>query len=166
MRTHCMIKNKSFLLLILPAILSLSALTACNQEDSTKKSITQKVNASSVTSSQELKWMRWTPTVFEQAKQKKRLVLVDFTAEWCRFCEKMDKTTWRDPQVLAIIGENYIPVRVEDEVDTKLAEKYRDYGRPAIIVLDAEGKEIFKKTGYLEPQWMLWTLQGVLQDNE
>jgi thiol:disulfide interchange protein len=161
-----MTKKKSTSVLILSLILSLITLTACNQEASTESKVTKKANEDSVTSSKALKWMRWTPAAFEQAKQKKRLVLVDFSAEWCGFCKKMDKTTWRDPQVLAIIGENYIPVRVEDEVDPELAEKYRDYGRPAIIVLDAEGKEIFKKTGYLKPQWMLWTLQGVLQDQD
>jgi len=143
------------------SLLLSSLLMGCNQSDKT----TQKNLDKKVTHSTEIEWKRWTPSVFEEAKEKKRLVLVDFSAEWCSFCKKMDKTTWRDPQVLAIIGENYIPVRVEDEIDTELAEKYRDYGRPAIIVLDADGKEIFKKTGYLKPQWMLWTLQGVLQDS-
>ena len=150
------IKSVLGLFVLLPILL-----LGCGQQDTTAE---QKIEKK-VTHSKALEWKRWTPSVFEQAKEKKRLVLVDFSAEWCTYCKQMDQTTWRDPQVLAIIGENYIPVRVEDEVDTELAEKYRSYGRPAIIVLNAEGKEIFKKTGYLKPQWMLWTLQGVLQDN-
>ncbi len=135
-------------------------LMGCNQEASEEKAVSKKVTHSTA-----LEWKRWTPSVFAEAKEKKRLVLVDFAAQWCSFCKKMDQTTWKDPQVLAIIAKNYIPVRVDDEIDTELAEKYRDYGRPAIIVLNAEGKEIFKKTGYQAPQWMLWTLQGVLQDS-
>ncbi len=142
------------------ALLLASFLVGCNQEASPEKTLNKKVTHSTA-----LKWKRWTPSVFAEAKESKRLVLVDFAAEWCSFCKKMDQTTWKDPQVLAMIRENYIPVRVDDEIDGELAEKYRDYGRPAIIVLNAEGKEIYKKTGYQAPQWMLWTLQGVLQDS-
>lgn len=160
-----MTKKQIFPVLILALFISSSLLSACNQESSTEKKATNISDNKNATHSQEVSWKRWTPEVFAQAKQKNRLVLVDFSAEWCTFCKKMDKTTWRDPQVLAIIGKNYIPVRVEDEVDTELAEKYRSYGRPALVVFDGDGKEIFKKTGYLKPQWMLWTLEGVLQDS-
>jgi uncharacterized protein YyaL (SSP411 family) len=159
-----MIKKQTFPVLILSLLVLSSLVSACNQGTSTEKKAIIDDNTN-LTHSKEVAWNRWTPEVFAQAKQKNSLVLVDFSAEWCAFCKKMDKTTWRDPQVLAIIGKNYIPVRVEDEVDKELAEKYRSYGRPAIVVLDADGKEVFKKTGYLKPQWMLWTLQGVLEDN-
>jgi thiol:disulfide interchange protein len=112
----------------------------------------------------EIRWQRWSPELFKQAKKENRLVLVDFAADWCHFCKKMDQTTWQDPEVLAAIKADYIPVRVQDEIDTALAEKYRRYGRPAIAILDGDGKEIFKKRGYQEPRQMLWTLQGVVQD--
>ena len=156
-----MIKKQSNIVVILSVLLLSASLTACNQESTAEVA----KPSDKVSHSKEVEWNRWTPAVFERAKKDNRLVLVDFSAEWCSFCKKMDLTTWRDPQVLAVINENYIPVKVEDEVDSELAEKYRDYGRPAMIVLDADGKEIFKKTGYQTPQFMLWTLQGVLQDS-
>jgi thiol:disulfide interchange protein len=114
--------------------------------------------------SEGVRWNRWSNAIFEKAKRENRLVLVDFAADWCHFCKKMDQTTWRDSEVIAAIEEGYIPVRVEDEIDVELAEKYRKYGRPAIVVLDGEGAEVYKKRGYLEPRSMLWTLQGVAQD--
>jgi len=112
----------------------------------------------------EIEWKRWTPAVFEEAKKENKLLLVDFAAEWCDFCKKMDKTTWLDTQVQGSIDEYYIPVRVDDETDPVIAEKYRSYGRPAIVVLNAEGAEIAKKTGYLEGQQMHWMLEGVAQN--
>ncbi|MCK5918447.1 MAG: DUF255 domain-containing protein [Cocleimonas sp.] len=157
-----MIKKQSAPVLMLSILLLSAFLASCNKESATEA--TKQTGTVKVSSSKEVAWNRWTPAAFEQAKKTNRLVLVDFSAEWCGFCKKMDKTTWRDPQVLAVINENFIPVKVEDEVDAELAEKYRSYGRPAMIVLDADGKEIFKKTGYQTPQFMLWTLQGVLQD--
>lgn len=112
----------------------------------------------------EIEWNRWTPDVFKRAKKQNRLVLVDFAADWCDFCKKMDMTTWRDPQVLESIRSHYIPVRVQDEIDPELAKKYRNYGRPAIVVLNGDGVEIIKKTGYLKPLLMHWMLEGVAQN--
>ena len=158
-----MFKKQSSLVVIFSMLLLSVSLTACNQESTAE--VVKLSDKIKVSHSKAVEWNRWTPAIFEQAKKNKRLILVDFSAEWCAFCKKMDKTTWRDPQVLAVINENFIPVKVEDEVDPELAEKYRDYGRPAMIVLDADGNEVFKKTGYQTPQFMLWTLQGVLQDS-
>jgi len=75
-------------------------------------------------------WQHWSSALFEKAKNENRLVLVDFAAEWCHFCKKMDQTTWRDAEVLTAIKSGYISVRVQDEIDTDPADKYRRYGRP------------------------------------
>ena len=109
-------------------------------------------------------WQSWSDEVFDQAKKENRLVLVDLSAEWCAYCRKMDATTWRDPKVLAAIGKNYVPVKVVDEKDPERAARYRDYGRPAVLILDADGNEIMRKRGYMKPQWMEWMLQAVVQE--
>jgi thiol:disulfide interchange protein len=116
------------------------------------------------TRQQEVAWQRWTPEVFTRAQQEQRLILVDLAAEWCTFCKKMDKTTWRDDKVLGSIDKYYIPVRVQDEIDPELAEKYRGYGRPAFVVLNGEGVEVARKRGYLQPQMMHWMLEGIAEN--
>ena len=115
-------------------------------------------------STRTVQWRRWTPAAFEKARQESKLVLVDLTADWCSFCKKMDRTTWKDSDVLGSISNHYIPVRVQDEVDTKLADQYRSYGRPAFVVLDADGNEIARKRGYLAPKWMHWMLEGIAEN--
>ncbi len=106
-------------------------------------------------------WQRLTPELLAQAKSQNRLVLVDLSAEWCRFCKQMDESTWPDPRVEASITRYYLPARIDDETDPQLAEKYRDYGRPAFFVLDANGNEIARKRGYLDAQFMHWMLEGI-----
>ena len=110
-------------------------------------------------------WKTWTPEVFEQARREGRLVLVDLVAEWCAFCKKMDAVTYRDPRVLATIGQSYIPVRADPERHPQLPQRFIDYGRPSTIILAADGTEIIKKQGYLKPQWMQWMLQAVALEN-
>ncbi|WP_456405201.1 thioredoxin family protein [Thiolapillus sp.] len=111
-------------------------------------------------------WQSWSDAAFAQAKEGDKLVLVDLSAEWCAYCKKMDATTWRDPKVLAAIDKDYIPVKIVDEQDPELAARYRQYGRPAVVILDADGAELMRKRGYMKPQWMAWMLQAVAQERE
>ena len=110
-------------------------------------------------------WQTWSDGVFQQAGQENRLVLVDLSAQWCAYCRKMDATTWRDPKVLEAVSKHYVPVKIVDEEDPELAARYRDYGRPAVLILDADGKEIMRKRGYMKPQWMEWMLQAVVLEH-
>ncbi|HEC07449.1 MAG TPA: DUF255 domain-containing protein, partial [Thiolapillus brandeum] len=90
-------------------------------------------------------WKDWSDAAFDQAKAENKLVLVDLSAEWCAYCKKMDATTWQDAKVLAAIEQDYVPIQIVDEKALELAERYRQYGRPAVIIMDAEGKELMRK---------------------
>ncbi len=109
-------------------------------------------------------WQALADPAFAQARSENKLVLLDLSAEWCAFCEKMDRTTWRDASVVAEIERHYVPVRVVDEQHPVLAERYRAHGRPAVVILDADGNELLRKRGYLKPLWMQWLLQAVTQE--
>ena len=109
-------------------------------------------------------WQSLSPALLERARKQDRLVLVDLSAEWCRFCKKMDRSTWPDERVRQSIEKYYIPARIEDEKEPELAEKYRHYGRPAFFVLDPNGKEIARKRGYLDARFMHWMLEGIAQE--
>ena len=109
-------------------------------------------------------WETGLPQALERAGHDGRLVLLDLTAEWCRFCKKMDATTYRDPQVVDLINRNFIAVRVDEKEQPALVQRYRQVGFPGTVILDNEGRDVIVKAGYLEPQWMLWLLQAVLQN--
>lgn len=110
----------------------------------------------------EVAWRSWHEAQFERAAAEDKLVLLDLSAGWCAFCKRMDATTWRDPRVVALVEKHYLPVRILDEQDPLLAERYRDHGRPAIVIYDANGRELLRKRGYLKPQWMAWLLEALL----
>ena len=48
-------------------------------------------------------------------KNNKKLFFVDFTTSWCGWCKKMDRETFSDPVVVAILNKYYIPVRFDAE---------------------------------------------------
>lgn len=124
--------------------------------------LSRAVEAGSVSPPGEIAWQSWSPAVFAQARTEQRLVLLDLTADGCQFCKKMDATTYRDPQVIERINRDYIAVRIDEKDQPELASRYT--GRPTTVVFDAQGNEIMHKSGYLQPQWMVWLLEAVVAE--
>ncbi len=108
-----------------------------------------------------VQWQQWSTEVLHQAHREGRLILLDLTAEWCRFCRKMDEITFRDQDVVEVINARYIPVRVDDKDPHAFAKRYAKVVRPTTIILDARGNEVIRKEGYMQPQRMVWLLQAV-----
>jgi len=111
-----------------------------------------------------IRWQGWSDDLFAQAKRENRLVLLDLEAVWCHWCHVMDETTYKDPQVAAIIAKGYIAVKVDQDSRPDLANRYEDYGWPATILFSTEGKELAKLSGYLPPGRMRALLQEFLDD--
>ncbi len=108
-------------------------------------------------------WQSWDEKTLIQAQQQDKLVLIKLTAKWCQFCKKMDLTTYQNDAVIDEVNQHYIAIKVDEEKHPKIAAKYSQVGFPGTVILDKKGKQLLSKTGYLKPQWMLWTLQAMSQ---
>ena len=91
-------------------------------------------------------------------------MLLDLEAIWCHWCHVMAETTYQTPQVVRLIGDKYIAVRVDQDSRPDLSNRYEDYGWPATVVFAPDGKEIVKERGYIEPQAMVKMLAGIIKD--
>jgi uncharacterized protein YyaL (SSP411 family) len=112
----------------------------------------------------EVQWTPWSDAVFQRARAEHRFVLLDLGAVWCHWCHVMDEVTYRDPKVIALINKSYIAVRVDQDARPDLANRYQNYGWPATIVFAADGSEIVKRQGYIEPRAMASLLQAIIDD--
>ncbi|HTB81035.1 MAG TPA: DUF255 domain-containing protein [Opitutaceae bacterium] len=109
-------------------------------------------------------WQPWSDAAFAQAAREHKFVLLDLEAVWCHWCHVMDGTTYRDPQVAALLRSRYITVRVDEDSRPDLSSRYEDYGWPATIVFAADGSEIVRRRGYLSPRDMTAMLQAIIDD--
>ena len=112
-----------------------------------------------------LQWSAWGEDLFSRATAEKRFVILDLEAVWCHWCHVMEKTTYADPKVDRIAWRSkYLPVRVDQDANPDLSNRYGDWGWPATIVFTPDGTEIAKIRGYIEPERMQALLKAVIDD--
>ena len=82
--------------------------------------------------------VKWKP-IEEVAKDAKttKMVFVDFSTSWCGWCKKMDKETFKDPVVAAILNKYYIPVHFDAEGKTSFTWNGTTYTGQGV---DAQGR--------------------------
>ena len=95
-----------------------------------------------------------------QAKADKKLVLLDFTgSDWCPPCKALHKNVLSKPEFEAYAKTNLVLVEVDfpnqkpqstelKKSNEALQEKFKVEGYPTIIVLSAEGKELYRSSSY------------------
>ena len=93
-------------------------------------------------------------------EKDKKTLLVKATAEWCGPCKMMDKTTWRDEQVVAWVGVNAVAIQLDVDQEQNVAEELSVSAMPTTIAFK-QGKEFDRLVGYVRPDEMVRWLEGV-----
>jgi len=91
------------------------------------------------------------------AKNTGRPVMLDYYADWCVDCVRMENTTFSDPKVRQVLN-NFVMLQVDvtDPRNTQtndLKKRYGVYGPPAMLFFNADGDEIgaLRRYGYMGP---------------
>src|SRR5450432_3886647 len=109
-------------------------------------------------------WLRSDTDAFAQARAQHRFVLLYLEAVWCHWCHVMDEKTYGDAGVRAEIAAHYVPLRIDQDLRPDLSDRYKDYGWPATVVFAADGSEIVKRQGFIEPPRFLKLLKAIQAD--
>jgi len=120
--------------------------------------------AEAVADHDDLPWQPWSPEAFAEAKREHKLVVLDLEAVWCHWCHVMAATTYRDPAVVALLKGHYVLIRVDQESRPDIANRYEDYGWPATILFDGDGRELAKRRGYIPPAPAAAMFQAFVDD--
>lgn len=84
-----------------------------------------------------------------KAKAEKKSYFIDFTADWCAPCKMMDKTTFRDYNVVEYTKENYYAAQLDmtDFDAIEMQAMYNIEALPTILFFDYEGNLIGRTSG-------------------
>ena len=67
-----------------------------------------------VGNAQKINWMTFEEAVKLNETAPKK-IFIDVFTDWCGWCKKMDQTTFKDPDVIAYMNENYYAVKFDAE---------------------------------------------------
>src|SRR4051794_14905449 len=85
-------------------------------------------------------WLPWGADAFARAAREGKPVLLSISAAWCRACHEMDRTTYADPAVVALVRERFIAIRVDTDRRPDINERYNLGGWPTTAFLTAGGE--------------------------
>src|SRR5262249_52580194 len=86
-----------------------------------------------------VEWLPWSTAAFSRARAERKPVLLSIAAPWCQWCREMDRTSYTDPDIVALIDRRFIPIRVDADRRPDIGERYSLGGWPTTAFLTADG---------------------------
>ncbi len=101
----------------------------------------------------EIGWRPWSDKAFQEAQVSDKPVLLAISAVWCHWCHVMDETSYSDPEVIRLINERYVPIRVDNDERPDVNRRYNMGGWPTTAFLTPDGEIVHGGT-YVAPDAM------------
>jgi hypothetical protein len=107
---------------------------------------------------QPIQWHEWGVEAFEAAGRENKPMLLDVGAVWCHWCHVMDRESYDDPAIAAIVNEHFIAVKVDRDERPDIDSRYQaavqavsgQGGWPLTAFLTPDGKPFYGGT-YFPP---------------
>ncbi|MCW5968682.1 MAG: thioredoxin fold domain-containing protein [Blastocatellales bacterium] len=99
-----------------------------------------------------------------RARNERKLIVLDFSAEWCAPCQRMERTTFTDARVRELLSR-CVFVKIDTDQQPELAERLGVVGLPDIRFVSPEGKVIHRLRGYQDAESFADELERFIQTN-
>jgi uncharacterized protein len=108
---------------------------------------------------QPVDWHEWGPEAFARAQAEDKPILLDIGAVWCHWCHVIDRESYENPDLAALINRLFIPMKVDRDERPDVDARYQaavsaisgQGGWPLTAFLTSDGKPFFGGT-YFPPE--------------
>ncbi len=94
---------------------------------------------------QPIQWHEWGEDAFTAARSANKPMLLDIGAVWCHWCHVMDRESYDDPEVAAIVNQHFIAVKVDRDERPDIDSRYQ------VAVSSISGQGGWPLTAFLTP---------------
>ena len=96
----------------------------------------------------------------QRAEEASKPVVLVFETAWCGYCQKMNRTTFKDAAVVERL--NTLPAaKINAEKEVALASRFGVAGYPTLVLLSPEGRVLARRSGYLSASdFLAWIDQA------
>ena len=108
----------------------------------------------------EIAWQAWSAETFERAQREDKPVLLGISAVWCHWCHVMDETSYSDSDVIGLINDRFVAIRVDNDQRPDINARYNMGGWPTTAFLTPAG-EVMAGMTYIPPDQMRDVLNQV-----
>jgi uncharacterized protein len=91
-------------------------------------------------------WRPWGAQAFAEAAATDKPILLNLTAVWCQWCHLMDETTYSEADLIRLINDSLIPVRVDADQHPHVQDRYIAGGWPTNAFLTPTGEVLWSGT--------------------
>jgi thiol-disulfide isomerase/thioredoxin len=98
----------------------------------------------------------------QEAAHSGKILLVDFYTTWCGPCRRMDKGTWTDAEVIKLLQQKTVALRIDAEKQSDLATRYGIGSYPSVLLIKPDGTELGRLVGYRDPKTFLADFEPAL----
>lgn len=97
-----------------------------------------------------IQWRKDYNAARKEAAEKGKPLFLDFGTEECYHCRRLDQITFRDPRVVQMLNENFVPIKIDANREPALTQALRIQVYPTMILAGNDGKILGVLEGYHE----------------
>jgi thioredoxin-like negative regulator of GroEL len=83
----------------------------------------------------DIQWRRDYGQALEESAKSGKPLLVQVSADWCGFCQKMKAETLRDAHLIRHVNDCFIPLWLDADKDERLVKQFKVEALPATVIV-------------------------------
>lgn len=115
-------------------------------------------------------WQEWSPATVALAREQNKLLFVSIGYFSCHWCHVMQTESYRDPRIAEVLNRDFIPVKVDRELNAALDAEMIEFARrslgvagwPLNVFITPEGYPLFA-TLYSKPDQFLGLIAQLVE---